>query len=74
MQKKYKVNIDRTMKDRNQMKRTYSSPLSFPTEVAFELALLVATARLLMEVDEIENVNADDPLDGESGSDMYFEF
>ena len=56
------------------MKRTYSSPLSFPTEVAFELALLVATARLLMEVDETENVNADDPLDGESGSDMYFEF
>ena len=62
------------MKHRNQMKRTYSSPLSLPTEVAFEQALLVATARLLMEVDESENVNAEDPLDGEVGSDMYFEF
>ena len=56
------------------MKRTYRSPQSLPTEVAFEQALLVATARLLMEVDESENVNAEDPLDGEVGSDMYFEF
>jgi len=56
------------------MKRTYSSPLSSPTEVAFEQALLVTTARLLMEVDELENVNASDPLDGEAGSEMYFEF
>ena len=60
------------MKHRNQMKRTYSSPLSFPTEVAFEQALLVKTARLLLEVDESENVNivaGDEPT-----GDMYFEF
>ena len=43
------------------MKRTYRSPLSLPTEVAFEQALLVTTARLLMEVDELENVNATSP-------------
>ena len=60
------------MKHRNQMKRTYSSPLSLPTEVAFEQALLVTTARLTMEVDESENVNitAGDEPTGE----MYFEF
>ena len=60
------------MKHRNQMKRTYSSPLSLPTEVAFEQALLVTTARLLLEVDESENVNivaGDEPT-----GDMYFEF
>ena len=54
------------------MKRTYSSPLSLPTEVAFEQALLVTTARLLLEVDESENVNivaGDEPT-----GDMYFEF
>ena len=56
------------------MKRTYSSPLSFPTEVAFEQALLVTTTRLLVEVDESENVNA--TIDGADapGGDMYFEF
>jgi hypothetical protein len=54
------------------MKRTYSSPLSAPTEVTFEQALLVTTARLTMEVDEYENVNimAGDEPTGE----MYFEF
>lgn len=62
------------MKFRNQMKRNYSSPLSVSTDVVFERALLVTTTRLLMEVDETENVNADDALDGEPGSDMYFEF
>ena len=62
------------MKHRNQMKRSYSSPLSFPAEVMFERALLVTTTVLDPEVDEIENVNADDALDGEPGSDMYFEF
>lgn len=56
------------------MKRNYSSPLSVPTDVVFERALLVTTTRLLMEVDETENVNAADPLDGEPGSEMYFEF
>ena len=56
------------------MKRTYSSPRVQPTEVLFEQALLVTTTRLLMYVDEAENVNADDALDGEPGSEMYFEF
>lgn len=54
------------------MKRTYSSPLSLLTEVAFEQALLVATARLTMQVDESENVNittGDGPT-----SETYFEF
>ena len=62
------------MKHRNQMKRTYRSPLSFPTEVAFEQALLVTTTRLLVEVDESENVNATIEGADEPGGDMYFEF
>ena len=56
------------------MKRTYSSPLSTAAEVLFERALLVTTTVLDPDVDETENVNAADPLDGESGSEMYFEF
>jgi len=56
------------------MKRTYSSPLSFPTEVAFEQALLVKTARLLLEVDELDNVNARTSGADEPGGAMYFEF
>ena len=62
------------MKHRNQMKRTYSSPLSFPTEVAFEQALLVTTTRLLIQVDETENVNATTSGADDPGSPMYFEF
>ena len=60
------------MENRKQSKRNYGSPQSWPTEVAFEQALLVATNRLLMEVDESENVNetAGDAPEG----DMYFEF
>ena len=54
------------------MKRAYSSPLSSPTEVAFEQALLVATARLTMQVDESENVNIE--AGDEPTGDMYFEF
>ena len=60
------------MKHWNQMKRTYSSPLSSPTEVAFEQALLVTTTRLTEYVDETENVNittGDGPT-----SETYFEF
>ena len=55
-------------------KRIYCSPRSFPAEVAFEQALLVTTTRLLVEVDESENVNA--TIDGADapGGDMYFEF
>ena len=59
------------MKHRNQRKRTYRAPLSIPTEVAFEQALLVDTGRLLMYVDELENVNASETTDE---ADMYFEF
>ena len=61
------------MKHRNEMKRTYSTPLSYPTEVLFEQALLVTTTRITMTVDELENVN-DDPTDDQAGGDMYFEF
>ena len=57
---------------RHQAKRTYSSPRSVPTEVAFEQALLVTTARLLLEVDELENATT--PGSDEPGGGMYFEF
>lgn len=60
------------MKHRNQMKRTYSSPRVQPTEVLFEQALLVTTTRLLMYVDESENVNIE--AGDEPEGDMYFEF
>ena len=59
---------------RHQAKRTYSSPRSVPTEVAFEQALLVTTTRLLVEVDESENVNATTPGSDEPGGAMYLEF
>ena len=60
------------MKHLNQTKRTYLAPSSLPTEVQFEQALLVTTARLVMEVDELENVNVD--AGDEPTGDMYFEF
>ena len=52
------------------MKRAYRSPQSWPTEVAFEEALLVNTARLVLEIDELENVNKTAGSDNAS----YFEF
>ena len=55
------------------MKRTYSSPLSLPTDVVFEQALLVATATLFLEVDPTVNKNAEAHSD-EPGHEMYFEF
>jgi len=55
------------------MKRTYRSPLSSPTEVAFEQALLVATGTFLVDVNPLENENAAPGAD-EPGSEMYFEF
>lgn len=61
------------MEKRKQPKRTYGSPQSWPTEVAFEQALLVATARFLFTVEETENMNAEDGSD-EPGGEMYFEF
>ena len=61
------------MRNRNQSKRVYSSPRSLPTEVEFEQALLVETARFLLQVDELENVNiAAEEITGEDI--MYFEF
>ncbi len=62
------------MKHRNQMKRTYSSPLSAPTEVTFEQALLVATARFLFTVEEDQNMNAKTAGSDQPGGEMYFEF
>ena len=62
------------MNDQKQGKGIYSAPWACLTDVAFEQALLVTTTRLTMTVDELENVNAEDPLDQEVGSDMYFEF
>lgn len=59
---------------RHQAKRTYCSPRSIPTEVTFEQALLVTTTRLLVEVDELENVNATTPGADAPGGEMYFEF
>ena len=56
------------------MKRTYSSPQVKPTEVAFEQALLVTTGRLLLELDEADNVNARIDDADEPGGEMYFEF
>ncbi len=53
------------------MKRTYRSPLSSPTEVAFEQALLVAT---VFTVEESENMNAKTAGSDEPGGEMYFEF
>ena len=62
------------MNNRKQGKGFYSAPWARLTDVAFEHALLVTTTRLMMTVDELENVNAEDPLDQEVGSEMYFEF
>lgn len=60
------------MKKRNQSKRSYLKPQSWPTEVAFEEALLVDTARFLFNVEESDNINATDGID-EEGGDLYFE-
>lgn len=56
------------------MKRTYRSPLSSPTEVAFEQSLLVATVRMLLRVDESDNVNDNAEGIDEAGGELYFEF
>lgn len=61
------------MEKRKQSKRNYGSPQSWPTEVTFEQALLVATARFLFTVEETENMNAEAGSD-EPGGEMYFEF
>lgn len=62
------------MENRDKTKRVYLAPQSKPTEVDFELAF-VATARLLMYVDELENVNAMEGKEQmDETSDFYFEF
>ena len=61
------------MTDRIPKKRVYSSPLSWPAKVEFEQSLLVTTARFLLQVDELENINiAAEEITGEDI--MYFEF
>ena len=60
------------MKKFNNTKRTYEAPALLPTEVAFERALLVATARFVLDVDLTETMN-DETTDA-AGGEMYFEF
>ena len=59
---------------RAQKKRVYFAPVSISTAVTIEKALLVATARLLLEVDETQNMNARTTGSDEPGGSMYFEF
>ena len=62
----------------NETRRTYISPRSVPTAVGFEKALLVATARLVLDVDETLNMNIMDEsatiAPDAPGGEMYFEF
>ena len=51
----------------------YPAPSATLTEVLLETALLVTTNRLLMKVDELNNINAATPGTDEPGGDMYFE-
>lgn len=64
------------MRHRYPKKRVYCSPSSCPAEVEFEQALLVETARFLLQVDELDNVNisAQDVYDRTGEDIMYFEF
>ena len=59
---------------RNETKRIYTSPRSNPTDVVIEKALLVATARLILQVDESQNMNAKTTGADEPGGEMYFEY
>ena len=62
------------MKNRNQTKWVYQAPRSQSAEVLFEQSLLANTARLLLYVDELENVNETGGDTQALGSDFYFEF
>ena len=65
------------MRLRYSKKRVYCSPQLRLAEVEFEQALLVTTARFLLQVDELENVNiqGEQVIDSSTGEDiMYFEF
>ena len=57
---------------RNTFDRTYQAPLLTMTKVEFEQSLLVATARLIMTVDQTETVNTE--TTDAPGGEMYFEF
>ena len=59
------------MMHRNRTKKTYRTPLSWSAKLEVENALLAASARLLMQVDELDNVNAREEVDA---NDFYFEF
>ena len=59
---------------RVQVKRNYIAPASNSTAVTIEKALLVATATLLLNVDETQNMNARSAGSDEPGGAMYFEF
>ena len=59
---------------RNETKRNYDAPRSVPTDVAIEKALLVSTARLLLQVDETRNINAEVTGADQPGGEMYFEY
>lgn len=59
------------MKHRNQKKRVYLAPQATPSEVLFEHALLNDSARMLLYIDELENINA---TAGETNEgDFYFD-
>lgn len=60
------------MKRRNKTKRLYRVPVAYPMEVALEAGLLADSVRFLLQVDELDNINAHEGVE-ESG-DMYFEF
>ncbi len=53
-------------------KKDYLTPCLAETGVEFEEALLVGTGQLLMQVDELEMLGAEDTQDA-SNSDYYFE-
>ena len=55
------------------MKRTYRSPLSSPTEVAFEQALLAGSVRMLLDVNPLDN-EAKDGVTNVAGGETYFEY
>ena len=61
------------MRHQNQKKRTYGAPLSIPTDVAFEQALLAGSVRMLLDVNPLVNETVDG-VDDKAGGETYFEF
>ena len=70
----YLCNANNIFMKRNETKRNYDAPRSVPTDVAIEKALLVSTARLRLQVDETQNVNAEVTGADQPGGEMYFEY